>query len=735
MTTAANELRRKAPALARFAALLDSHRRARGLTYAMLARALPSPRERSDGRAAANTVSNWCKGTALPTEIEPLLRVLFGADRDKEAQAREALRAAFNAAVAERHGAVISGASPASAAVSWTVAADNDRFVHDPAAEPSDEAAAAFPLQQQLQNAIRRMAAELAEMTAVRRDRFGNYATWKRLPDVASAFHQLVEREPSEIPWHLGDAYGFMLELAGFLEADMRLQKDPMASDPPLDADIHRPLSTMVQTAAPWLRGYPTVARLDDEAGRLLARPQLFQNAQEFARVAQGRGVIGADDAGRIDALAQLARLSRDDLARKSGSHAVADVYNLMLAVAELAAAALAGALPAARAGLARRSGRALADAQQDVSALAEASQSDLRQALQALAAEGRQLEQSEPAVLREASDPPVPEDVEGRARDMILRGEAPPVHWRPAIRRLNFHETSLADFRPLTGLTGLQVLDLSRAAVGDLSALAGLTGLQTLDLSESTVSDLPALAGLTRLQALDLSNTQVSDLSVLAGLTGLQTLDLAGTQVSDLSPLAGLTGLQKLSLGSAQAGSLSMLAELAGLRSLFLVATEVSDLSVLAELTGLQSLSLFGTQVSDLSVLAGLTGLQSLSLISTQVSDLSMLVGLPGLQSLLIRQTPVSDLSALARLTGLQSLSLDRTQVSDLSPLAGLTGLRRLYLGDEAADPSPFADRKDLEIIQPRRFGTSRARRAATGHADSNARGPAPEPRGAGDN
>src|SRR5438105_11393999 len=109
MRTAANALRRKAPVLARFSALLDSHRKARELTYAALARAIPSPRD-VEGRAAANTVANWCNGAALPTEVEPLLRALFGQDRNNNAEAREELRAAFNAAVAERHGAVLRGA-------------------------------------------------------------------------------------------------------------------------------------------------------------------------------------------------------------------------------------------------------------------------------------------------------------------------------------------------------------------------------------------------------------------------------------------------------------------------------------------------------------------------------------------------------------------------------------------------------------------------------------------------
>ncbi|MEM1390719.1 MAG: leucine-rich repeat domain-containing protein, partial [Pseudomonadota bacterium] len=75
-----------------------------------------------------------------------------------------------------------------------------------------------------------------------------------------------------------------------------------------------------------------------------------------------------------------------------------------------------------------------------------------------------------------------------------------------------------------------------------DLSPLSGLSGLQTLDLDGTQVSDLSPLRGLSELRALYLRDTQVSDLAPLRGLSGLQTLDLDGTQVSDLSPLRGLS-------------------------------------------------------------------------------------------------------------------------------------------------------------------------------------------------
>lgn len=207
-------------ARAAFAALLTRHlisgTRPPGIarkrwTNAEFAARVPS--SRSNDFVVANTISNWRRGKNLPPDIAPVLRALFGENRREEAAEREALREAFLAADAERNVEIIARAPVNPAAGPWVVADNNERFVHDPTATASDASAAANPLHQQLQQAIRGMAADLAEATgdAAARSRFGNSPTWKRLPAVAGDFRALVEREPPEIPPRLGEAYGLML--------------------------------------------------------------------------------------------------------------------------------------------------------------------------------------------------------------------------------------------------------------------------------------------------------------------------------------------------------------------------------------------------------------------------------------------------------------------------------------------------------------------------------------------
>jgi internalin A len=249
-----------------------------------------------------------------------------------------------------------------------------------------------------------------------------------------------------------------------------------------------------------------------------------------------------------------------------------------------------------------------------------------------------------------------------------------------------------LSDLVPLTNLTQLQLLDVSKTQVSDLTSLINLTQLQQLYVSETQVSDLTPLTNLTQLQQLYVSETQVSDLTPLTNLTQLQFLDASSIQVSDLSPLIQLTALKQLSVDSTQVSDLSPLAHLTALQLLHVHNTQVSDLSPLIQLTALKHLSVESTKVIDISPLTHLTTLQQLFISNTQVIDIRPLAHLTALQQLFVHSTQVSDLSPLTHLTALQQLFAYDTQVSDLSPLTHLTALQRLYLdGTQVSDLTPL--------------------------------------------
>lgn len=73
-------------------------------SFAELARAVPS--KRLDAARSDRSPAHWCRGTALPEDIEPILDALFGKAKQHEV-ARANLHAAFKEARAEKAGAKI----------------------------------------------------------------------------------------------------------------------------------------------------------------------------------------------------------------------------------------------------------------------------------------------------------------------------------------------------------------------------------------------------------------------------------------------------------------------------------------------------------------------------------------------------------------------------------------------------------------------------------------------------
>jgi hypothetical protein len=472
----------------------------------------------------------------LPTEIEPILRALFGPRsqepaRDRHGKVRETLSEAFRAARAERNALVTARAKPDPAGGRWV--AQEEKFAKDRTARATDKRAAADPLRQQLQIAIRNFAIQLTDRTK----RLANSRTWSGISATAAAFCIVINGDPLEVTEKLGEAYALLLRLGRFLETDIRLQRDPARSEEPLDHDIHGLLTDLVRTAAPWLRGFPTVAAWDDAAGKALVRADLFQPAQDFIRIARQEQSISERDAAEVEVLAG-ASAGQGYQGQKAGTRAVGDVKNLILVMAATFAAFLSESDAsdfAKQSLLVQRAKATLAVAKLQVEAFGATMSDDLRHALDSLVKESKGMEERS-AVARLQPSPrlSVPDDVEARAQAMIIEGRAPPSEWCPFIRNLQFVRVELVDsLKPLAGLTALQSLDLNDTRVSDVTSLAGLTALQALYLRNTQVSDLTPLAGLTALEFLDLGTTQVSDVASLAGLAALQLIDRNGRRVT----------------------------------------------------------------------------------------------------------------------------------------------------------------------------------------------------------
>lgn len=393
---------------------------------------------RDNKSVSERSVSNWCRGKSLPTEIEPILRVLFGPSAsNRHAEARGQLRVEYLKARAE----LIQRTKPEPAGTRWV--ARDDQFIMDRMARPTDRRAAQNPLQQQLQVAIRWFTTDLLDPA----NRLANSRTWSHLSQTVAAFHSVVSDDPLRMPERLGDAYALLLRLGRFLETDNRVRLDPAALDDPLDPDIHGLLTDLVRTAAPWLRGFPSVAAWDDEAGKALVRADLFRTARDFTRIARDQQAISAQDAAEVESLAEAAD-GANFQGQKAGIRAVSDTKNLILATAGTVAAFLSGAVAsdsAAGSLLVRRAGATLTAAEEQMERFADTWPDDLRQALSAILAEARQLIGSAQLVIPDASDQPVPKVEEEQVSPSFERPkfDVPPfrIDFTPSERALNFPE------------------------------------------------------------------------------------------------------------------------------------------------------------------------------------------------------------------------------------------------------------------------------------------------------
>ena len=213
----------------------------------------------------------------------------------------------------------------------------------------------------------------------------------------------------------------------------------------------------------------------------------------------------------------------------------------------------------------------------------------------------------------------------------------------------LNRLEAPDKDIRDLTGLEfaiNLTLLDLGKPfgnsnEISNLLPLSGLTSLEVLDLSFNSISDVTPLSNLNNLRELHLFVNNISDVGALSGLTSLEVLDLSSNSISDVSALSNLNNLELLAL----------------------VSNGISDVSALSNLDNLRGLDLSFNSISDLSPLSNLNSLEDLYLDNNSISDLSPLVANKGLGSgdvVDVRNNPLSATSLNTHIPALQGRGVD---------------------------------------------------------------------------
>ncbi len=261
----------------------------------------------------------------------------------------------------------------------------------------------------------------------------------------------------------------------------------------------------------------------------------------------------------------------------------------------------------------------------------------------------------------------------------------------------LDIYCSTLDGTEHLAELSSLQHLGLYWTGLSNIDFLYQLPNMTFLSLGEDSVEDIAPVSALTQLKSLYLSRCILDDqdmknIEPLTGLVhfGADSLgwsDGLQSPLENLSFLRNLTELEDISLeySDVEIGSLTPLKNLDNLRALSLEGLYMSDSNfrTLSKLTGLRELNLKSNSIDDIESLSKLTNLEELNLTDNNIEDIQALSKLVHLKSLsLSGNTNFYDLSPLQNCEQLEELDLRWTAVTDVSALDELP-LKKIYLED----------------------------------------------------
>ena len=240
-------------------------------------------------------------------------------------------------------------------------------------------------------------------------------------------------------------------------------------------------------------------------------------------------------------------------------------------------------------------------------------------------------------------------------------------------------------DLALLAHMPNLEELYLCRQELRDISALEGLP-LTTLALCENSIADYSPLSTLSGLERLYLGGNPGTDYSPLSGLARLAELTVEGSSGTGIGAADSLEFLDSLTLRKLGLG---------------LMEPRDGDWAPLTRQLTLEELRLWDPGGDAVAAASALANLKTLTIGDYYAPDLAGLAGLTGLEVLNLHKGGLESLEGLQALTRLYTLSVGYHAVTDLAPLAGLEQLNYVQLeGLDIADFSPLAELPALAAV-----------------------------------
>ncbi|HWQ98848.1 MAG TPA: leucine-rich repeat domain-containing protein [Clostridia bacterium] len=138
-------------------------------------------------------------------------------------------------------------------------------------------------------------------------------------------------------------------------------------------------------------------------------------------------------------------------------------------------------------------------------------------------------------------------------------------------LRSLRFLDTPISEYSPLLEMPQLEELALDRLNDKGVSICSQLTQLVKLTMIETPgLTDLAPLSGLTNLSFLDLSKDGVQSISGIAQFTNLDYLCLTGNPVNDFTPLVSAPRLRALNISGMELGDYGFVSQIQSLKTIY---------------------------------------------------------------------------------------------------------------------------------------------------------------------
>jgi hypothetical protein len=104
--------------------------------------------------------------------------------------------------------------------------------------------------------------------------RLSNNRTWAGLTQVVEILAESLSRDESELAANIVTTWSLSVDLASWLDLDTQLRANPETVRDPMPEDIRRPVLSLIESLAVFVRRFPSAREADEELGAFRAPPE-----------------------------------------------------------------------------------------------------------------------------------------------------------------------------------------------------------------------------------------------------------------------------------------------------------------------------------------------------------------------------------------------------------------------------------------------------------------------------